>query len=581
MQNLNRLLSLLDIKPNQFAQLCFGKDQSRYTRFEIPKRRKGQKRVILAPTKPLKEVLARLNQKFHDSFDPTPCSHGFIKERSIVTNAALHVSSKWVLNIDLNNFFPSITENRVFGALLNWSDFMNKWGLMKQDAFLLARLCCHQGSLPQGAPTSPLLANLVSRSLDRNLIRFAKSKKMTVSRYADDISFSPYYPKGVLPKKIYNVENGLPHPDLIKLIERNGFYINKSKTRLSESPSSIKVTGLVVNRLVNIPRKFTRQVRAMLHAWEKHGLESADREYRSIYDDKPRNLEQESIFFDQVVLGKIQFISMVRGKGDPLYLKFRRKLIEIDADLSIFLPVDLKDFKPRLDFLSLMKEDKIWRDERSNLQNKSYLHNWLLERLHIELDLKPNFQESYYKGFLRERILWAERSFLINKHNIQENWLINFVSSWDHLTSELGREMSEMFLPIELKKVEDDNKDLPERLRELLKRGGFDRLRGSDQWTIKKLRDIAIDQQQNSKGFNTMMVFAGFGLINGGQHSISIHKDRIDRILDIEPKFFELFDELRNTRNNSKASEQGSHAYDFRKKFYKVFRVLLKTSEIN
>ena len=78
-----------------------------------------------------------------------------------------------------------------------------------------------------------------------------------------------------------------------------------------------------------------------------------------------------------------------------------------------------------------------------------------------------------------------------------------------------------------------------------------------------------------------MMVFAGFGLINGGQHSISIHKDRIDRILDIEPKFFELFDELRNTRNNSKASEQGSHAYDFRKKFYKVFRVLLKTSEIN
>lgn len=599
MQNLHRLLRLLEIGPNQFARLCFGKSASRFTSFEIPKRRKGEKRLILAPSKPLKEVLGRLNQKFHDSTTPTPCAHGFIKERSIISNAAPHVSCKWVLNIDLNDFFPSITEKRVFGALLKWSDFMKKWGLVKQDAFLLARLCCHKGSLPQGAPTSPLLANLVARSLDRDLIGFAKSRKLTVSRYADDISFSPFYPRGVLPKKIFDLENRLLHPALIKLIERNGFAINKSKTRLTQFPGSIKVTGLVVNRLVNLPRKFTRQVRAMLHAWEKHGLEAADREYKLKYDNKQRTHDEEYIYFDQVVLGKIQFISMVRGKGDPVYLRFRRKLIALDLELGSNLKVELDDFAKRSDFTSLLKEDEVLgkrsdlnfsrvgldqegnvkRDNQSELHNKSFLHKWVLERLYVKLGHEPNTEKGYYRGLLRDKILLAERSFLISKHNPIENCLIDFVSVWDQLTGDLGYEMNEMFRSIDLNKIEDENKDLPERLRELLKRGGFYRLRGSDQWTIKKLRDIAIDQQQNSKGFNTMMVFAGFGLINGGQHSISIHKDRIDRILDIEPKFFELFDELRNIRNDSKASEQGSHANAFRERFYKVFKALIQAKE--
>lgn len=239
-----------------------------YEQFQISKRNGGH-RTISAPNPSLKDIQSRLStllldciDEINESKDIVPkLSHGFTRKRSIVTNAQKHINQKNVLNIDLNEFFESFNFGRVRGFFIKNKNFL----LHPDIATVIAKISCFNDSLPQGSPSSPVITNLIAHSLDIRLATFAKKQGCIYSRYADDITFSTR-------KQLFSTElvknDGRNIVVGIKLrteIERAGFSINNKKTRLQFNDSRQDVTGLVVNRKVNIKREYAREARAMCH----------------------------------------------------------------------------------------------------------------------------------------------------------------------------------------------------------------------------------------------------------------------------------------------------------------------------
>ena len=154
--------------------------------FDIPKR-SGGTRKISTPITALKIIQRKLNQVLQQVYEPRPSVHSFISDHDIVSNAKKHLRREWVLNLDLKNFFPSITFPRVIGL------FKKKpYEIPSPAATVLAQICCFEDKLPQGAPTSPIVSNMICAKLDNELYRLARKYKCKYTRYADDITFSTY-----------------------------------------------------------------------------------------------------------------------------------------------------------------------------------------------------------------------------------------------------------------------------------------------------------------------------------------------------------------------------------------------------
>ena len=223
----------------------------RYRTFEIPKK-SGGSRKIEAPVLPLK-TLQRLILLFLESVYDAPAQvHGFVKDRSIITNAMSHSNKAHVLNIDIEQFFNSVRQTRV-RALFN-----KHLGFSQYSSLMLSKLMCHRGCLPMGAPTSPLVTNLIFQRADKRIFAASKKMNVTYTRYADDLSFS-----------CDSVESLHRTKRLIAVIIRQeGFKVNPKKTRLLHRADCQSVTGLVVNDKVNVLRTYRRTTRAINHRLE-------------------------------------------------------------------------------------------------------------------------------------------------------------------------------------------------------------------------------------------------------------------------------------------------------------------------
>lgn len=188
LKNINDLSTLLDEKLNILTYYCLVEkvDKKKYREFTIPKKTGGV-RTILAPNRGLKRIQRKLNmilQKIYEE-NSKSSAHGFLHKKSIVTNAQNHINKKFVLNIDLSDFFPSISFVRVKGLLCS-----KPFGINEQVSHYISNLCCYQGYLPQGAPTSPILSNMICYRLDGELQKLANQNNCKYTRYADDITFS-------------------------------------------------------------------------------------------------------------------------------------------------------------------------------------------------------------------------------------------------------------------------------------------------------------------------------------------------------------------------------------------------------
>jgi RNA-directed DNA polymerase len=208
---INHLSLLLGVKIEFLNKVIFSTG-SFYREFEIPKKN-GGKRKILAPYPSLLLIQNWIYENILKNITLHKCAHAYINKKSIITNSRVHLDQKEVLKLDLKDFFPSINFSRVIFLF-------SSLGYSNNVSFFLARLCCHNGALPQGAPTSPVLSNIISRKLDNRLFKLAQKFHFRYSRYADDMVFSG--------EKIPSCF--LRYVDTI--IEDEGFIINPSKTRL-------------------------------------------------------------------------------------------------------------------------------------------------------------------------------------------------------------------------------------------------------------------------------------------------------------------------------------------------------------
>ena len=321
LQNRDDVAQLLGITTKQLNfHLYVLSSEKKYKTFNIPKK-SGGTRQISAPTSPIKVIQRKLKQVLEAVYKPKPSTHGFVSERSIVTNARPHKKRRYVLNIDLENYFSTIHFGRVRGMFMG-----NPYNLNNEVATILAQICCHKGVLPQGAPTSPIISNMICARLDAKLQQLAKGHQCTYSRYADDITLSTNrskFPSALASlSDIGQIEIG---NELSAVIQENGFQANPKKTRLQVKQQRQEVTGLTVNRYPNVQRRYVKQVRAMLHAWQKYGLDStAQRYYEQYAGHKYSDPQKYRPPFQRIVLGKLEFIGMIKGRNSPVYRNLLR-----------------------------------------------------------------------------------------------------------------------------------------------------------------------------------------------------------------------------------------------------------------
>ncbi|MDG5977854.1 Ribonuclease H [Hydrogenophaga taeniospiralis CCUG 15921] len=318
-----------------------------YTKFEIPKRTGGV-REVSAPFSHLKLIQQRLaaillectkelrekhaSKSKNKNFEFRGVSHGFMPGHSIMTNGQAHTTRRFVFNVDLSDFFGSINFGRVRGFFIKDNNF----ALDEKTATILAQIACFDNKLPQGSPCSPVISNLLGHILDVALVELARKNKCTYTRYADDLTFSTN--KRIFPSEIAlatedDGNSWLPGNELIRVVRRNGFDFNERKTRMQYKDSRQEVTGLSVNRKVNVPASYRYTVRAMASSLFRTGKFEHIIKYKSASGDEIVSKCDGKI---NQLLGMLSFIHQVDVYNEALAVKNNHPIIETPGRLELY-----------------------------------------------------------------------------------------------------------------------------------------------------------------------------------------------------------------------------------------------------
>jgi RNA-directed DNA polymerase len=261
--NLSDLAKILGFTPMGLSCVIYQiTDAEKYRVFTIPKK-DGGTRTIKAPTPRLSLLQSRLaelltecvseitldNPVFHTA------SHGFRKDRTIISNANPHRKRRYVFNVDIADFFGYINFGRVRGFFIKDRNF----SLTPSVATLIGQIACYENALPQGSPCSPIISNLIANILDVRLLGLAKHCKCTYSRYADDLTFSTnevMFPVDISEQLVSS--QWVAGKRLVEIVQGTGFMLNPAKTRMSLRKSRQMVTGLVINQKPNIRQSYYR-----------------------------------------------------------------------------------------------------------------------------------------------------------------------------------------------------------------------------------------------------------------------------------------------------------------------------------
>lgn len=274
------LALLLGYEPSELAFYLFASEESFYTQIEIPKKSGGM-RDIEIPSDKLKSIQRWILKNVLDNMEVHDSCYGFMKGKSIYDNALLHVGKECVLNMDLKDFFPSISQKDVFNIF-----YLR--GYNKKVSYYLAKLLTKDGVLPQGSPASPKISNIVANHMDKRLSELAKQYNAVYSRYADDLTFSG----------ASNIKNMIPI--ISQIIQEETFQVNKKKTRYSYYFQRQEVTGLIVNKKVSVPKEYLREFYKEIYYCKRFGVSS-----------HLKKTENHKSFFKEHMYGKAYFINMI------------------------------------------------------------------------------------------------------------------------------------------------------------------------------------------------------------------------------------------------------------------------------
>lgn len=278
-----------------------------YRRVFIPKR-SGGKRMIAEPRNWLKNIQFKAKERVLDRLPVSAVAHGFVKRRSHLTNAKKHIGKKYVLKLDLCNFFPSIKEDMV-------TESLTKVGFESVIVDFLVNICTFYPTkrsskrcLPQGSCCSPVLSNIVANNLDKRLTVFSKNNDLLYTRYADDLTFSANHRLNDYIKTIS------------RIISDEGFCVNWKKLRNKSNNRRLIVTGVVINDKANIPKESRREIRAILHNIEVNGVIDELHKYNQ-KNHTTMSVEQ----FEQHLRGRINFFRSV----NPMAEKYWQQLQDL------------------------------------------------------------------------------------------------------------------------------------------------------------------------------------------------------------------------------------------------------------
>lgn len=303
----------------------------RYKEFKIKKKSGGFRQITAPRNKSFMLILNYVNEIFKAVYTPSEYAMGFTEGRSVVDNASKHTGMNYVFNIDLKDFFPSIEQPRVWKRLQ-----LKPLNFPQPVANVLAGLCSMRGEktndgkyryvLPQGAPTSPIITNMICDTLDRRLAGLAKRFGLNYSRYADDITFSSMH-------NVYGA-TGEFMTELKRIIAGQGFTMNEAKTRLQKLGARQEVTGLVVSQKVNVSQKYVHDIRNLLYIWDRYGYTAAFAKFYPKYKTEKGHVKKGNPDLANVIDGKLMYLKMVKGEDDSIYQRLNSKFRRLVATLS-------------------------------------------------------------------------------------------------------------------------------------------------------------------------------------------------------------------------------------------------------
>lgn len=230
-----------------------------YRVFEIPKGR--AKRQIEAPKVGLKVIQKWLSVHFERKWAPHVIVHGFVKSRSHITAARVHLAAEWVVSVDIENFFPSTKLNEIRKALI-------RLGYRTDDSLeILCSLCCYQGRLSQGAPSSPVMSNIALHPVDEALFEIAQRYQSKLTRYADDVVLSG---EGSVPEGLLE--------DVGHVFIGTSWALSERKRFSAQLPQRLKVHGLLVHRNeLRLTKGYRNRIRAFRYLQAKGKIAVQDR----------------------------------------------------------------------------------------------------------------------------------------------------------------------------------------------------------------------------------------------------------------------------------------------------------------
>lgn len=301
-----QLSDFLGVSHGELEALAHNADQL-YHAVSIPKRIGGGFRHLEVPDPRLRALQRRILNRLLSRLPVSSNATAYRAGCSTRDNAAPHIGRRCLLKLDVKDFFDSIHFGLVLRTVFHTGRFS------KEVGYLLTTLCCKDERLPQGAPTSPALSNLVMAQFDRNLSAWCAARRITYTRYCDDLTFSADAPLFAVYEKVKG------------MLKEMGLCLNESKTRFFTAASQMNVTGLVVNEKLSVPRAYKRALRQEVYYVLKFGPASALARCRD-FIPLPKKEGPAAVSYLHHLCGKLRYVLFI----EPQNVTFWEMLAQLE-----------------------------------------------------------------------------------------------------------------------------------------------------------------------------------------------------------------------------------------------------------
>ncbi len=290
-----QLSSLLGIRRKHLFHLS--RNAENYYEYVSIKKRNGDKRILCVPDDFLKYIQKDILRMIVSKLSVSKYATAYHEGSRLVDNASPHCGKKYILKLDLKDFFDHITFMKVYSCVFNTSRYP------KQIGVILTQLCTKNDVLPQGAPTSPAISNLVMKSFDDTFGSWCERHNLSYTRYCDDITVSGDVP-------LYNV-----YLKAKSMLRKMGFEVNETKTHFVRYSDRQSVTGLIVNECVHVDSKYKKALRQEIYYALKYDVVSAMKRSTMFEFSENESVDTAVVRYVNMIIGKTNYVLQIEPEN--------------------------------------------------------------------------------------------------------------------------------------------------------------------------------------------------------------------------------------------------------------------------